>query len=106
MRGNPAKQMRSTFFCVAFETFRKVEITRSKTMATVAVRQPATKEHTTAAQSLGKTLDELYEKKVPQPVRVFIDSKAAAKAKRPSRPASKSAPASGALNKQEVQHEQ
>ena len=64
------------------------------------------KEHTTAAQSLGKTLDELYEKKVPQPVRVFIDSKAAAKAKRPSRPASKSAPASGALNKQEVQHEQ
>ena len=28
------------------------------------------KEHTTAAQSLGKTLDELYEKKVPQPVRV------------------------------------
>lgn len=64
------------------------------------------KEHTTAAQSLGKTLNELYEKKVPQPVRVFIDSKAAAKAKRPSRPASKSAPASGALNKQEVQHEQ
>ena len=64
------------------------------------------KEHTTAAQSLGKTLDELYEKKVPQPVRVFIDSKAAAKAKRPSRPAQKSAPASGALNKQEVQHEQ
>lgn len=64
------------------------------------------KEHTTAAQSLGKTLDELYEKKVPQPVRVFIDSKAAAKAKRPPRPAPKSAPASGALNKQEVQHEQ
>lgn len=64
------------------------------------------KEHTTAAQSLGKTLDELYEKKVPQPVRVFIDSKAAAKVKRPPRPAQKSAPASGALNKQEVQHEQ
>ena len=64
------------------------------------------KDRTTAAQLLGKTLDELYEKKVPQPVREFIDSKAAAKAKRPSRPASKSAPASGALNKQEVQHEQ
>ena len=63
-------------------------------------------EHTTAAQSLGKTLDELYQKKVPEAVRKFIDSKAAAKVKRPARPAPKSAPASGALNKQEVQHEQ
>lgn len=63
------------------------------------------KDRTTAAQLLGKTLDELYEKKVPQPVREFIDSKAAAKPKRPPRPAPKSAPSSGALNKQEVHHE-
>ena len=64
------------------------------------------KEHSSVQQHLSRTLDELYVKKVPEPVREFIDSKAAAKAKRPSRPASKSAPASGALNKQEVQHEQ
>ena len=63
-------------------------------------------EHTTAAQSLGRTLDELYQKKVPEAVRKFIDSKTAAKPKRPPRHAQKSAPSSGALNKQEVHHEQ
>lgn len=66
------------------------------------------KEHTTAAQLLGKTLDELYKKKVPEPVREFIDSKAAAKVKRPPRPASKptATPGKQAEPKQEVHHEQ
>ena len=63
-------------------------------------------EHSPVQQHLSRTLAELYEKKVPEPVREFIDSKAAVKPKRPPRPASKSAPASGAPNKQEVQHEQ
>ena len=66
------------------------------------------KDRTTAAQLLGKPLDELYEKKVPEPVREFIDSKAAAKPKRPPRPASKPAttPGKQAEPKQEVRHEQ
>ena len=66
------------------------------------------KERTSAAQILGKTLDELYEKKVPQPVREFIDSKAAAKPKRPPRPASKPTVTPGKQTepKQEVRHEQ
>ena len=41
------------------------------------------KEHSTVPRHLSRTLDELYEKKVPQPVREFIDSKA--KPKRPAR---------------------
>ena len=66
------------------------------------------KDRTTAAQLLGKTLDELYEKKVPQPMREFIDSKAAVKPKRPPRPAPKPAPTSGkgSTNTEEVRHEQ
>ena len=66
------------------------------------------KERATAAQLLGKTLDELYEKKVPEAVREFIDSKAVAKVKRPPRPASKPAgtPGKQAEPKQEVRHEQ
>ena len=43
------------------------------------------KERSTVRQHLSKTLDELYEKKVPEPVREFIDSKAAVKPKRPPR---------------------
>ena len=71
-----------------------------------ALERELKKEHTTAAQLLGRTLGDFYEKKVPEPVREFIDSKAAVKPKRPPRPASKSAPASSAPNKQEVHHEQ
>ena len=62
------------------------------------------KERTTAAQFLGKTLDELYENKVPQPVRAFIDSKAA-REKRPPRPSRKPVPGGG-MNRQEAEHEQ
>ena len=64
------------------------------------------KDRTTAAQLLGKTLDELYEKMVPQPVREFIDSKAAAKPKRPPRPAPKPAPGKASMNTEEAQHGQ
>ena len=66
------------------------------------------KERTTAVQYLAKVLGELYEKKVPEPVREFIDSKAAAKPKRPPRPAPKptAVPGKQAEPKQEVQHEQ
>ena len=48
------------------------------------------KEHSTVRQHLNKTLEELYERKVPEPVREFIDSKAAAKPKRPPRTDAKS----------------
>ena len=64
------------------------------------------KERTTAAQLLGKTLDELYEKKVSEAVREFIDSKAAAKPKRPPRPAPKPAPGKASMNTEEAQHGQ
>ena len=60
------------------------------------------KEHSSVQQYLSRTLDELYEKKVPEPVREFIGGKTAAKAKRPSRPAAKPAPDAGG---QEAQHE-
>ena len=60
------------------------------------------KEHSSVQQYLSRTLDELYEKKVPEPVREFIDGKTAAKAKRPSRPAAKPTPNLGG---QEAQHE-
>ena len=61
------------------------------------------KEHTTVAQFLGKTLDELYGRKVPEAVREFIDSKAAAKTRRPPRSAPKSTPAPGVGMGQTVQ---
>lgn len=64
------------------------------------------KEHTTAAQFLGKTLAELYEKKVSQAVREFIDSKAAVRARRPPRHAQRPAAAIGKQTEQEEQHEQ
>ena len=64
------------------------------------------KEHNSVQQHLSKTLDELYEKKVPEPVREFIDSKTAAKVKRPARPAPKSASGKQAEHKEEAQHEQ
>ena len=48
------------------------------------------KEHSTVRQHLNKTLEELYERKVPEPVREFIDRKAAAKPKRPPRTDAKS----------------
>ena len=61
------------------------------------------KEHRTVQQLLSKTLDELYEKRVPEPVREFIDSKSAAKPKRPVR-----TPASAKKQEHsgEVSHEQ
>ena len=64
------------------------------------------KEHSSVQEHLSRTLDELYEKKVPEPVREFIDSKTAAKAKRPARPAPKPAPGKQAEHKEEAQHEQ
>ena len=60
------------------------------------------KEHSSVQQYLSRTLDELYETKVPEPVREFIGGKTAAKAKRPSRPAAKAASDAGG---QEAQHE-
>ena len=65
------------------------------------------KEHSTVQQHLGRTLDELYEKKVPEVVREFIDSKSAAKPKRPPRPVPKPAPTPNkpAMNTEEVHHE-
>ena len=60
------------------------------------------KEHSSVQQYLSRTLDELYEKKVPEPVREFIGGKTAAKVKRPSRPTVKSTPDAGG---QEAQHE-
>ena len=62
-------------------------------------------EHTTAAQSLGRTLDELYQKTVPEAVRKFIDSKAAAKVKRPARPAAKPGPIPGKQAERKEAHE-
>ena len=54
------------------------------------------KESSTTVQAwLEKTLSELYEQTVPQPLREYLDSRAAppARPKRPSRPASKDRPA-------------
>lgn len=63
------------------------------------------KEHSSVQQHLSRTLEELYEKKVPEPVREFIDSKTAAKVKRAVRPASKSVPGKQAEHKGD-HHEQ
>ena len=72
-----------------------------------ALEMALKKEHTTVQQHLGRTLDELYERNVPEAVREFIDSKAAAKPKRPPRPAPKPVPAPNKLNMntEEVHHE-
>lgn len=54
------------------------------------------KENSTTVQAwLEKTLSELYEQTVPQPLREYLDSRAAplSRPKRPSRPASKDRPA-------------
>ena len=54
------------------------------------------KENSTTVQAwLEKTLAELYEQTVPQPLREYLDSRAAppSRPKRPSRPASKDRPA-------------
>ena len=54
------------------------------------------KESSTTVQAwLEKTLAELYEQTVPQPLREYLDSRAAppSRPKRPSRPASKDRPA-------------
>ena len=67
-----------------------------------ALEMTLEKEHSSVQQYLSRTLDELYEKKVPEPVREFIGGKTAAKAKRPPRPAAKAAPGSDG---QEAQHE-
>ena len=65
------------------------------------------KEHSSVQQHLGRTLDELYERNVPEAVREFIDSKAAAKPKRPPRPAPKPVPAPNKpnMNTEEARHE-
>ncbi|MBO6267095.1 MAG: hypothetical protein J6M06_02560 [Synergistaceae bacterium] len=60
------------------------------------------KEHSSVPRHLSRALDELYERKVPEPVREFIDSKAAAKTKRSPRPA----PKPTAEPELEVHHEQ
>ena len=62
-------------------------------------------ERTNAAQYLSKTLEELYQKKVPEPVRKFIDSKAAVKVKRPARPAAKPGPIPGKQAERKEAHE-
>ena len=54
------------------------------------------KENSTTVQAwLEKSLAELYEQTVPQPLREYLDSRAAppSRPKRPSRPASKDRPA-------------
>ena len=54
------------------------------------------KENSTTVQAwLEKTLADLYEQTVPQPLREYLDSRAAppSRPKRPSRPASKDRPA-------------
>ena len=72
-----------------------------------ALEMALKKEHSSVQQHLGRTLDELYERNVPEAVREFIDSKAAAKPKRPPRPAPKPAPASNKpnMNTEEARHE-
>ena len=67
-----------------------------------AMEMTLEKEHSSVQRYLSRTLDELYEKKVPEAVREFIGGKTAAKAKRPPRPAAKPAPDAG---RQEAQHE-
>ena len=49
------------------------------------------KEHTTVQARLEQTLEQLYEQTVPQPVREYLDSRAAPppRPRRPSRPAPK-----------------
>ena len=73
-----------------------------------ALEMALKKEHSSVQQHLGRLLNELYEKNVPEAVREFIDSKAAAKPKRPPRPAPKPAPAPGkaSMNTEEAQHGQ
>ena len=67
-----------------------------------ALEMTLEKEHSSVQRYLSRTLDELYEKKVPEPVREFIGGKTAAKVKRPSRSTAKPAPDVGG---QEAQHE-
>ena len=52
------------------------------------------KEHTTVQARLEQTLAQLYEQTVPQPLREYLDSRAAPapRPKRPSRPAPKERP--------------
>jgi len=58
------------------------------------------KEHSSVQQHLSRTLDELYAKRVPEAVREFIDSKTAAKPKRPLRTPAAPAPNAGVPGKQ------
>ena len=62
-----------------------------------ALEMALKKERSSVRQHLSRVLDGLYEKKVPEPVREFIDSKF----KRPPRSAAKTA-----QRKEEVRHEQ
>jgi len=50
------------------------------------------KENDSAQKRMEKALAELYEKTVPEPLREYLDSKAAPAAPRPKRPARQSAP--------------
>jgi len=52
------------------------------------------KENSTVQKRMGKVLDELYEKTVPEPVREYLDHKAPplSKPKRPARPSPGKAP--------------
>lgn len=58
------------------------------------------KEHSSVRKHLTRTLDELYKKRVPDAVREFIDSKAAAKPRRPARRSTPPVPNSGNAGKQ------
>ena len=62
-----------------------------------ALEMALKKERSSVRQHLSHVLDRLYEKKVPEPVREFIDSKS----KRPPRSAAKAV-----QRKEEVRHEQ
>jgi hypothetical protein len=50
------------------------------------------KENDSAQKRMEKALAELYEKTVPEPLREYLDSKAAPAAAKPKRPARQSAP--------------
>ena len=64
------------------------------------------KEHSSVQQHLSKTLDELYMKRVPEPIREFIESKTAAKPKRQARSLNRQADGPGNQNSEDVKHEQ
>ena len=64
------------------------------------------KEHSSVQQHLIRTLDELYMKRVPEPIREFIDSKTAVKPKRQVRTVNRQANDPSMRNSEESKHEQ